>query len=831
MINTRLQRLNRLALDLVKRYQSRYNYDPRFKAFFDRYLEKPRKLYRGVPFWQLIETSANILIHSSPYFKRYTLFKSTITPEQVKEFFQRISRKDTDFFHKFLKQSDQGLAPTRVTEVTPETPPAQYKTEPKPPPLKIGGSKTPPKEETPKEVPKITEQEKQTAAYYLWEKISKHSEDLKTEAGRQKLLHDPNSHITQNDINLILASGLIIGTDKAPQHSPQRFLNPDGSVDQHKWNRAVYEAAARQLEEKQGILETVRENLPTQAAVKEAFKEVSLSSPVQNSLSVFQRGLGKVIRRFGPNIASAGIGAAVGSTLPFAGPAAGAALGAAVGGAISTKAGATLASKGVGLAAKTALKGALATIPTGVGQALFLLSMLPGFDKAAGKIFGLAKNTVFIIAAILFMVIILPVLRLGESTSLVGPFSRVSEASPLQPPLPGGGGDIASCTFYRGGDSTPGLKFNISEWPVLISDIATRVGIPSSVLAAILRVECPNCFATTNPDYLTNDYDAHSSGVAYGVMQFTPSTFKWTYDSNKPSMVSLFGKTSVKTEIDPQSAMAPIDVLRIYSIRDSVIAAAFKIKADSGGGSWSDRSTLDKVAGAYYGCLRYDNDPDTTIDEACKTGPYNYGEDLWKSVSQCQSTSPSPSVPPPLPGSDLQKEIASRFGITMNGFDQKNLQWAYNKLSAVAQTNLKNFVQGVVITAVSSGSQQINCKSINLRSNLESEELFGVVLLHEIGHIIFNCGGGGAKTGSHETVLASEGYLTNYSRTACTYSAREINDWVKRSEDYAEMITYYLNPGVRAQTAACAGNQPNPYSGGANPQHFNLAKTILGNYP
>ena len=121
-------------------------------------------------------------------------------------------------------------------------------------------------------------------------------------------------------------------------------------------------------------------------------------------------------------------------------------------------------------------------------------------------------------------------------------------------PAPGGGspgsGNISSCQFFRGGDTTQGLSFGNPQMAALVSDISTRVGVPPAIVAGIMRVESGGVIAQTDPSYLINDYDPASSGVAYGIMQFTPGTFITTFNNNSSEMNTLFGKNQVRTVID-----------------------------------------------------------------------------------------------------------------------------------------------------------------------------------------------------------------------------------------------------------------------------------------
>lgn len=213
--------------------------------------------------------------------------------------------------------------------------------------------------------------------------------------------------------------------------------------------------------------------------------------------------------------------------------------------------------------------------------------------------------------------------------------------SPSLSPGPIAAGDISQCIFYRGGDPVPGLKYQNPAIPGLISDISGKVGLPPAVVAGIMRVETSSAFSDSpTSGYLTNDYDAHfsidSAGnpVAYGIMQFTPNTFLGVFTRDQGELQTLFGKTDVTTKIDPQDAMAPSNIFRIYSIKDSITGAAFKARDDkrtiNGDGPW-DQTTVYEIARRYYGALEY-----TGFDGSTQ----NYGADLWKSYSNCTATGP-----------------------------------------------------------------------------------------------------------------------------------------------------------------------------------------------
>ncbi|GEM_PF-3896400 len=264
-----------------------------------------------------------------------------------------------------------------------------------------------------------------------------------------------------------------------------------------------------------------------------------------------------------------------------------------------------------------------------------------GGTMTAGALAGLGWPVLVGIAAVLLLTII--ILIIGGGMAEI-------------PSSPGGpGGDVAGCTFYRGGDKEPGMKFGNPQMASLISEISGKVGVPSSVIAGIMRVETSSAVSSTDQTYLINDYDMHcsiegwnkkdpptleecrSSGIAFGVMQFTPDTFIGTYKVNSVDLKSIFGKTDLKTTLDPQDSMAPENIFRIYSIKDSITAAAYKVKNDkyyiNKDRPW-DESTIREIAYRYYGTNKdYDSNGN------------NYGTDLWKSFQNCQTSIPGKNVP------------------------------------------------------------------------------------------------------------------------------------------------------------------------------------------
>jgi hypothetical protein len=193
-------------------------------------------------------------------------------------------------------------------------------------------------------------------------------------------------------------------------------------------------------------------------------------------------------------------------------------------------------------------------------------------------------------------------------------------------------------------------------------------------------------------------------------------------------------------------------------------------------------------------------------------------------VGNPQDTTHGTAPPPP---ADIRQGIIDQFGITMNGFQPQQLQWAWEKFWDVSHTNFIDLVRGTEITAFDGMSEQTGCRSFLLRSSLGidrgDETLFKVVLIHEMGHIIYHCNvESKAHIVDHENAFSAEGGMTLYGETAC-YGTEPTH------EDYAEMIAYYLNPGVIEQTA-CGSRGVVPFADGKYPLHFMTAKEILGDY-
>lgn len=179
---------------------------------------------------------------------------------------------------------------------------------------------------------------------------------------------------------------------------------------------------------------------------------------------------------------------------------------------------------------------------------------------------------------------------------------------------------------------------------------------------------------------------------------------------------------------------------------------------------------------------------------------------------------------PPIPPEGARAAILGQFGITMNGYNDQLMTWAWEKLWDVSGTNFIYLTKGTTITARPGWlSQQLGCKSVAIGTDYPSEVAFKVTLTHELSHIVYWCNSDDlTHKRDHQNAFGAEGGVTGYGAAPC-YGTAAIQ------EDYAEMLAYYLNPGVKEVTP-CNNRNQIPYDAGRYPIHYNVAKSILGNY-
>ncbi len=192
---------------------------------------------------------------------------------------------------------------------------------------------------------------------------------------------------------------------------------------------------------------------------------------------------------------------------------------------------------------------------------------------------------------------------------------------------------------------------------------------------------------------------------------------------------------------------------------------------------------------------------------------------------------PSPGKVPPAPG-DIRQGIISQFGITMNGFDQHYLQLAWESFWEVSDSKFFDLVRGSIINKLpgKSGSSQVGCpgsESIKL-AQYDGDRFFKFIIIHELGHVVRNCNNRHVNQyNGHINAFDRERGVSYYANNA--YACLESDNY---SEDYADMIAYFLRPADGVATAGCDpdSNRPNPFFSKTPtdfPLHLQIAQTVL----
>lgn len=466
--------------------------------------------------------------------------------------------------------------------------------------------------------------------------------------------------------------------------------------------------------------------------------------------------------------------------------------------------------------------------------------------------------TRYVLPAIGIFLLMFFILMSGGGMNLLNTTSilttQIAEGSPLEGPStqPGnfaGGGDITQCTFYREGDgANNGRQFKSPLLLSYIQEASEKSNIPPQVLAAFIRIEQGS--ALNMSDQQIQNYQCIYSGPgqnvsqdgAIGIMQII-SRFSHRTDAYCEECVNQGAKYIGKTA-------ATLTQEELCSPRTNVIIGAGFIlgKMNALGyrnnGSWNsnwtfDKAALDALAKGYYGCHKY-----TSCENKDGTGggPFDYGDDLYKSVTSCQVVSPTNApIPTILPGADLASEISKNFHITFTPgkFNQNHLKWAWEVLSQAKQNSPRFFDlfgNVTVDTQFDTGERKGNTIYFSTKSNsffsTADEAGFKILLIHELGHVIRG------DTGKFDQPLQAAidkdgGYLTGYgqnyrvtsggTRVAC-YGTLSVD------EDFAESIAYYINRGTSEKDLGCGRKSfdgVNPMYSGKYPNHLNFIKSIL----
>ncbi len=664
---------------------------------------------------------------------------------------------------------------------------------------------------------KLSASEKQQFSILVG-KIKQFENALSVPTIRQRIIEE--GHFSKKEIDLILKSGLARG------------LNPNKFKNDEEWKKAVAQTAA-------GIVVS-RRSKPIVKAAKKIYGLITQDREKKAAVQEAEHIINPSLKK-----ASAFTGLVGGITgFGLAGPVGGAA------GVITGITAPTLITRGFGgvvLKAGNSLANTMGSISTGFISIPIQIATRPLKWLLWGALTILA---IFMIA----------------SSSPTGfPGSNTNPAA--------GTADINSCQLRRSNliPKDAPLKSTILAGYFLEAERLTTV--PAQVLAGIARLE--NSTFTSGADdshdaFFDRNYSDLSTSCAphfitsptgaLGLMQIQPATSLVpnaradAYDREGVNFgASFFGKTAETLTIadfcDPQ--------------KNILIAAGFILKKlqlgyreidiNEPNPKWNpewtnDKIIIDKVASGFYGCLPYGG-PDPLKCE----GPYSYGDDLWASVQSCKiiPLAYTPGVVPPVDPDPikLRQDIIREFGVDFDStFPYDYLKWSWQKFWQVKNTKFMDLLRGpekknLIVTRNDFGiNRQIDCRTIQLRGKNNDgvsypEQLFKVVLIHELSHIIEqeNCTPiTSSKKNQLQAIISQEGYLTQYSANTNTCVG---GGTVELNEDYAEMISYFLNEYPEQSLgihAACEPkpepNQPvkNPYQDGKKPLHKQLVSDILG---
>lgn len=185
---------------------------------------------------------------------------------------------------------------------------------------------------------------------------------------------------------------------------------------------------------------------------------------------------------------------------------------------------------------------------------------------------------------------------------------------------------------------------------------------------------------------------------------------------------------------------------------------------------------------------------------------------------------PGGVIAPPFP-SDIRQGIIDEFGITMNGFDQQHLQWAWEKFWDISDTRFNQYVRGSIIKRLAytpdgtNGSRQVGCGAAQGYGysvefvEYPGEAFFKFLLTHELGHVMYRCNDSDViGLTEHINAYTSDGPISWYGE-----HASECTGGSNRSEDYADTVAYYLNPEAGLASLTKCFRNPSVPNGDRNP--------------
>jgi hypothetical protein len=199
---------------------------------------------------------------------------------------------------------------------------------------------------------------------------------------------------------------------------------------------------------------------------------------------------------------------------------------------------------------------------------------------------------------------------------------------------------------------------------------------------------------------------------------------------------------------------------------------------------------------------------------------------------------------PPATPTNIVEAIKAEWNITLANIPSEQALAIYEIFYRIKDTSfLTHLKSKAVVINPEPGTTSYyrgGCKNIYL-ANLPKNQTQTTVI-HELAHLFSDCFEDSITYRSKiQVAYQNEGGLTEYSRTACGERIIDQDgDGVlspddeealatNLNEDYAETLSFHLNPMLPTDACANDGNV-NPFSTGKYPQHKLLAERIVGKY-
>ncbi len=386
---------------------------------------------------------------------------------------------------------------------------------------------------------------------------------------------------------------------------------------------------------------------------------------------------------------------------------------------------------------------------------------------------------------------------------------------------------VGICQFTRANKSS---FINSAKLQSYFEEVAVKSGISAAILASVAMHE--------TQDFVVNakdNHDAFSGGIKADPRGGNTCRYLTTSVDGALGLMQVIPPTSVLSWANPaandkngvskgaQWAGKSFDSLTVEDycdIKTNIYLAAGVIFSKNGDKIPTTAEEIEKAVCRYYGGTCF------------YQGGFNYGAEAARDFLACQAaaTATRPTPPSP-PTSDIAQAIQNKFGIVMQGFNDQQLKWGWEKFWEISNTNFSSYVTGKAVIRHSDPNTEFssftgNCTPTESNPNVylkpSDEKIFKHILIHELGHIMLGCNTpevvGQAE---HQQALQKEGSVSIYADNpqACVSgTAYRIN------EDYAETVSYYLVPEYTDQL--CGGGSVKPLQTNY-PMHYNLMKRLL----